>query len=844
VRARRRELWKSEIPAILSGAGSPAYTKMTESDRFPNDEQRAVIEGSGGARLILAPAGTGKTRVMAARLSRAVKGGLDPGRSLAVTFTNRAAREMRLRVKEQLGGRAGEARIHTFHALCAWILRSEAPILGLPRDYVIYDEQDCIDLLKEVLANSRSALRGTTAAQFFWKLSSRKSGAIGPELSLSRIPPLFQKPGEEAERDAALRYHRVLAERQVLDFSDLVHRVRSLFELDAGVREAWERRFDWIQVDEVQDTHFSEYEVLRTLAARGGNLALFGDIDQTIYGWRGSEPAQLLARFERDFGPLRRHFLTINHRATVALLEAADRFADTFSDRKTQLVPHPALPRGEPVEVRVLATPKDEASFVAARIRRLLDAGQDRQIGVLARNHRRLEVLSAGLTAAGVEHVTVEQFEFFRRQEIKDALARVRLVLNPFDSGAARRVMVRPKCGIGAATLSALYEHGPPAGLRLTDLLRAESHLAGEPFRNLLDALEGGSVVVFDVETTGLSLEDEVIEIAAVRIDAGRGTREFHRYLRPSRKVGDSESIHGWSDAFLAEHGAEPLPALSEFVEFAEGAHLVGHNVRFDLEMVRAGCERAGVRFPAMPFDDTLDLARRLVPADRFDLSTLQQRLGLAARPTHRAGDDVAATVELLAHLRPLLQAGAAVRTELLARHGRPFEPLARAIADWRAASTGTRPAALLELLLGPAGLRDHYRSSPARLRHLDELVEYFRRHDDPGLSPLTALSALSQQAALARNVDHLDGGDPRIPVVTVHQSKGLEFDTVILCGLAEGEFPSFLAERDGRVEEERRLFYVALTRARRRLILTGHETGESGRWAGASRFLAELKMT
>ncbi|MFH0945361.1 MAG: 3'-5' exonuclease [Planctomycetota bacterium] len=812
------------------------------SGRFPNDEQRAVIEGQKGARLILAPAGTGKTRVMAARLAFAVRGGLDPGRTLSVTFTNRAAREMAARVAETLKDRARQARIETFHGLCAWILRSEAPTLGFPRDYVIYDELDCIDLLKQILARAKGAIRSEPPARFFWRLSERKSNAVGKELSLARILPLFQGPGESQERLVAERYHLVLAERHALDFSDLVHRVRALFEHDPPSRKKWADRFQWIQVDEVQDTHFSEYEVIRCLAERHGNLALFGDVDQTIYEWRGSNPGDVLRRFDREFGPVRRHFLTINHRATKRLLAASDRFAETFEERRTHPVPHPTLPEGDPVVTRVFEDPQAEARWIAGRIPALIAADPQGRIGILARTHRRLEVISSELARREIEHVTVEQFEFFRRQEIKDALARLRILLNPADSGAARRILTRPASGVGRETLATLYEQGPSAGLRLTDLLELETHQTGDPFRRLQDALSAGEVVVFDVETTGLSRQvDEVIEIAASRIRAGKEDESFHRFLRPTRPVGDSERIHGWSDAFLAKRGEDPRQVLSDFSLFVRDGHIVGHNVRFDLEMLRQQCRRVALDWQPCSYDDTLDLARRLVQAERYDLLTLTRTLGLSSRPSHRADDDVGATVELLLCLEPLLREGAGQREALLKKCAAPFEPVARMIGRWRDACSKIRPPDLLNLMLEESGLRRFYEASPARLDHLRRLVEFFRQRDEPSHDPLSAMEGLAQQAALARNVDHLVEGDARIPVVTVHQSKGLEFDTVILAGLCEGEFPSFLAERENRLEEERRLFYVGLTRAKRRLILTGHEVDDRGRHQGASRFLRDV---
>ncbi len=781
---------------------------------------------------------------MAARLARAIRGGIDPDRTLCVTFTNRAAQEMRRRVEDELGDVARRVHVRTFHGLCAWMLRHDSRDLGIPQDSVIYDDEDCIELIGRIQKGIDGPVRSRRASELFFEIAGRKSNADGDELALDRIPPLYRRPTESDLRVVSDRYHGFLVEWHALDFADLVYRVRGLLRfLDARARY-WEGRFDWIQVDEVQDTHWSEYEVLKRLAARTGNIALFGDVDQTIYEWRGSRPLEILDGFRRDFTSVRQHFLSLNYRATKELLRVADTFADTFADRKTDLVPHPSLPEGLPPLVRVLKTDDDEAQWIAAAVADALRQSPDERVGVLARGHARLETISRALAAAGVDHVTVEQFEFFRRQEVKDVLARARLILNSFDSGAARRLLLRPPSGVGGRSLDALAREGFPVGLRLADLFRVATHDRGEPFAALVDAIDDDAVVVFDVETTGLDPgQDEVIEIAATCVSRTGGGESFHAWVRPTRRVGESERIHGFSDAFLDEHGEDARDVFARFAAFVGDAHLVGHNVRFDLDLLRYHSRRIGVEIAERPFDDTLEIARRWVAAERFDLASLAARLELDARPTHRAEDDVRTTIELLRRLEPALRDGASARAGVIARHGAPFRALAEKIEQWRSAADATRPAALLERVVVESGLKALYASSRRRSGHVDDLVRFFHAQDRAELPARVALDDLVRTAALSRNVDHLDADDRRVPVVTVHQAKGLEFDTVFLAGLSDGEFPAHLAEREGRLEEERRLFYVALTRARKRLVLTAHEQGPFG-FRRPSRFLSELGPT
>jgi DNA helicase-2/ATP-dependent DNA helicase PcrA len=812
---------------------------MNQSECFPNAEQRAVIECSHGAILVLAPAGTGKTRVMGARLAHAINKGFHPRRTLCVTFTNRAAGEIRDRVRGELGTLADEVSVFTFHGLCAWILRCDASAIGLPRDFVVYDEQDCEELLVKL---ARGASNGR---ELFYRISQLKANLPPSELGLSGIPKLFRGQDEEWLRDIVTEYHRTLVDRNALDFSDLIHRARSAFHCLPQVREKWAQRFDWIQVDEIQDTHYSEYDVLTFLAKRQKNLACFGDLDQTIYEWRGSDPDNILRRFRTDFQPVREFNLSLNHRATQTLLKAADTFAASFQNRRTRIRPRPDLPQGEPVVRQTSKTPTDEAEWVASRLKSILGSTAPaslHQVGVLTRTHRRAEIISSVLTRAGVPHVTVEEFEFFRRQEIKDALARLRLLLNPFDSGALHRVLLRPASGIGDVTLEHLQREGLPAGLRLTDLVRLRTHLQREPFAPLLAALRRSGVVVVDVETTGLSaVQDEVIEVAALRIEAGKLTNPFHRYVRASKPVGDSERTHGISDSFLRKHGHAPAEVFAELSRLLEGAHLVGHNIRFDLAMLEHHAKRVGVdlRFP--DWDDTLDIARRLLEAVRYDLATLADQLNLPSKPKHKAGDDVVTTANLLLRLVPQLAATSQARASLVERYGKPFGVIAQFFEKWHELAKSMRPPNLLDRIMTESGLRQFYSNEPKRNRHLDELLKIFQSRDQVNTSAHSALEQLTQAVALARNVDHLDENDRRVPVLTVHQTKGLEFDAVFVVGVSEGEFPAYLACRDGREEEERRLFYVAITRARRRLFLSSYQLNDRNKPAGPSRFLRHL---
>lgn len=784
------------------------------------DSQAQIIDHLYGGLLVLAPVGTGKTYALTERAARALEAGFAPERVLCLTFTNRAAQEVANRLAARFGEKSHRVTVKTFHGLCARILRIEAKSAGLAADFTVCDDADSVAMLREL-----GSLDHKTAQDLYWEFSRQKAAVVARDL---QWPPDLTGLFESfvGVRTIVEGYQRELALQHTLDFGDLVLFVGSLFARRPEVRQRWAERYEFVQVDELQDTHRSEYRIVWVLAKRSGNLALFGDVDQTIYEWRGSDPDAIIERFREDFAPVTELSLTLNRRAARRLVNLASSFAESFDNRRTTNLPADDSPEGELVPVHRAADGGAEAEWIGRQIQALAAEQQDfayRSVGVLTGTNRHGAAISRVLESLGVPHVTVEQFDFFRRQEVKDALAFLRLILNPSNTSAMIRVVERSVSGVGSGTMNRIQKAGEPVGLRRIDLLRSETFATGDPFGRLIDEYQHGSLTVVDVETTGLSaLHDEIVEIAAVRLERGVVTdQKLEMFVRTATPVGESLAIHGLTDEILAEQGQPPAEALQRFFEFCQSDLLVGHNVGFDLRMLAAQARRLDLEVPDFEFIDTLDCARRFLECDDFSLVGLAERLGLPHRPAHRAMEDAVATCDLLAVLAPRLARYAEERRQLVTRESPPFALLAQDLEDWRILARDLRPGQLLRRVLEESGLTRHYATEPRRLEHLDELLAIFDARDDPGLDPLTALNEIVNYTALARNVDHLRDNDNRVPIITIHQSKGLEFETVFVAGLFEGELPRYWSVQEGRIEEERRLFYVALTRARRRLYLS-----------------------
>ena len=821
-----------------------------------NPQQQRIINKIDGALLVLAPVGTGKTSVLTQRVARAIERGVDASRILCLTFTNRAAKEMSERLTKIVPQHSRQIEIRTFHSLCAQLLRIEAQSIGLPADFVVYDDADCFEIVKKLSKLEKDK----EVKSLMTEIANSKARANEDLLTLGLDLDAVFSNLVVGDRVIANKYQKELNQRHAIDFADLVFYTRAILTLDSAALCRWQDRFDFIQVDEVQDTHLTEYEVVRHLAIRHGQLALIGDLDQTIYEWRGSEPAVVLQQFMRDFAP-EECSLTLNYRATKTLLHAASTFADSFEQRHTSIIPAMACLRGDDIYVHTACSDHLEATWIASQIRQLARTSDYRydRTAVLTRTNKCAESVASVLVRSQIPCITVEQYDFFKRKEIKDAIAYLKFIANPFDTGAFQRLSCVPARGISVERLRTIYADSrslvdrtptdslptdvdtKQSGLRLVDFASTHLFLNNDPFELLSERYKNGTVVVFDVETTGVSISDDVVEIAAIKLVGGQPVEEFREYISDAASVGDSQHIHGYSDELLHREGKLARDVFSSFFQFASGALLVGHNVGFDITKVTAHSQKVGLSVPSWRWADTWNLAQRFIKADSYSLGNLVSLLRLPSTPNHQAMDDVRATVDLLTVLMPLLIGSAAARRKVVGRHRKIFEALSEKIIKWKNLSQSLRPAELLNRILSDSGLVNFYSKEADRLRNLERLMLLFQEWDDVELQPDTALRYVLERTALAKNLDQISKQDNQVVVTTAHQSKGLEFDNVFIAGTNDGEFPGYRSIEDDKLEEEKRTFYVAITRAKERLFVS---CSTQSAWYGnkaPSRFLQSL---
>ena len=424
-----------------------------------NPEQREAVLHRAGPLLILAGAGSGKTRVITYRIAYLIGDGhAEPDQVLAVTFTNKAAQEMRERVEALLGTECGGVWLSTFHALCARLLRREGPKIGLSRDFVIYDSSDQISVVKQAQRELDIDDKLVPPRMALSRISQAKNRMEGPEslrgqwnLRDEQIAKIFD------------RYLRALADSNALDFDDLLLKTVELFETSEQTREFYARKFRYVLVDEYQDTNRPQYMLIRRLAEAHRNLAVVGDPDQSIYKWRGADLRNILD-FEHDFPEARIVKLEQNYRSTQVILDAATAVIGQNRNRKDK-----RLWTDRKGGSRILYfrgnDELEEADFITRSIRQARAEDVDAMLAVLYRTNAQSRAIEDSLMREGIPYKIIGGVRFYERKEIKDALAYLKLIINPHDDVSLRRVINVPARGIGKGVMDSLQAIDPDAVL-------------------------------------------------------------------------------------------------------------------------------------------------------------------------------------------------------------------------------------------------------------------------------------------------------------------------------------------------------------------------------------------
>ena len=533
--------------ALEARGGAPTEPGADRIERLLaglNPPQREAVEHTEGALLVLAGAGSGKTRVLTHRIAYLLaKGAARPGEILAITFTNKAAAEMRERVGELVGRSVRAMWVTTFHSSCARMLRADAERLGYSKGFTIYDQSDSLRMLKRCLRELGVDPKRYPARAIHSKISGAKNQLIDSDTYSETQGSVF----EEIVAEAFPLYEKRMLEANAMDFDDLLVRTVNALELFEDVRERWRRTFRHVLVDEYQDTNHAQYRLLQLLASEHGNLMVVGDEDQAIYGFRGADIRNVL-NFEDDFADASVIKLEQNYRSTQTILSAANAVVERNRERRPKKL-WTDVEGGDKVELAELGDDHEEARWVAAEIQRL---GEEHgvthaDIAVFYRTNAMSRVLEDTLVRFELPYQVIGGTKFYDRAEVKDAVAYLNLLINPADQVSFSRIVNSPRRGIGDTSQGRLASYANTAGLTIWEVMEKVEDVPG------LSAAAIKSVGRFY----------EAMDLLRGRVDAAQPVTEILQAVL---------SETGYLEALEAERTVEAEGRIENLEAFGEAA--------------------------------------------------------------------------------------------------------------------------------------------------------------------------------------------------------------------------------------------------------------------------------
>jgi DNA helicase-2/ATP-dependent DNA helicase PcrA len=539
------------------GLFSPALPALDLSSL--NEEQREAVEYPGGPMLIFAGAGSGKTRVITTRIARLIGQGTHPARILAVTFTNKAAKEMRERVETMVGDNARQIWMGTFHSICSKLLRIDGSAIGIDRNFVIYDDADQMSLMREIFKAKNIDDKSIQPRNILNEISSAKEKLQSPDKYAERATGFIEKIAADVYRS----YNALLKKANALDFDDLLLYTVRLLEQRADVLEKYQDRFLHVLVDEYQDVNYAQYQIVNLISAKHRNVVVVGDDDQSIYAWRGAD-VSLILRFNQDHPDAKVIKLQQNYRSTKSILSVAYEVIRRNRSRADKQL-WTDNPQGTPISLVQAGTEQDEAMMVADAILADTRTGRRhyREFAVLYRTNAQSRVLEEAFLTLRIPHILVGGQRFYERKEVKDMLSYLRLATNPNDNVSIRRIINVPTRGIGATTISQLESWATERNLPLIASLSAQEvqasfqKKAASSIRALLATLE---------EAREIAEKGPVTPVLKHLLNAS-GYLDALRAENTQESMGRLENLQELLNVTAEYDATSEAPALTDFLE-------------------------------------------------------------------------------------------------------------------------------------------------------------------------------------------------------------------------------------------------------------------------------------
>ena len=788
-------------------------------------EQQRIITLTHGDHIVLAPPGTGKTEILSQRIIYALKKGIEPEEMLCLTFTNRAAKNMKERVERHY--KDDNLFIGNIHSFCEEFLKKKQIIAA---NTAILDEEDTNNLIEE-LNVLRDRVKDWQLKRLFvfLKMHDLKfPKELKPDVGFAKGLSKDIKKSIVAKHK---EYEKIKADSNYLDFDDLLILTYKYFidnpDYNPGYR--------WIQIDEVQDLNLFQWRIIEKIASDDSHRVYFGDYDQGIFSFMGAS-LETLKEHTKDFTT---HTLTVNFRSPQYLLDLYNEYKKHNLDLQSDYLPKSF--KNELNEngllMKELNTDQEEVRWIANNP---LKKEFTTNTAILVRRNKQADTFASELDGHGVKYLKISGFDLFSRKEIKDLLAFFNILINKHNRNAWTRVIHTYVRGVktlkeARSIVNDFFE----AGNNPLDLAVYESGSLVEEF---YETFQNKRVVVFDTETTGTDTDnDDIIQIAAVEIVNGKIGETFETYIKTDKDLEKTVSIHHITPEFLEKKGVCKKEALKAFREFIKDSALIAHNAEFDIAIINSNLSRENL--PAIDNDyfDSIEITKRLFPKlPSYKLEYLLERFEIEGVNSHNALDDVKATANLLLFLNDYIQENDILieQADFKKQNGKiingfveNFKPVYEVVSGKFTENMGLND--VLDLVMSYMQTQLNYKMEEKIFEEIEKLTTHIKYHCDSDIPLYESLRKYIPEYSKYKEVDLVTGKED-IVISTIHKAKGLEWDNVIVPHCGDGEYPFIYSKSEKERQEDARLLYVALSRAKKRILVT-----YSG---NLSRFLENVK--
>ncbi len=850
------------------------------------EEQRKIVDLNNGQHLVLAPPGTGKTELLVQRLSNAVKSGVDQREMICLTFTNRAAKNMLDRVEQEVGEH--NIFIGNIHSYANTFLRKNKII---PQSTSLLDEEDVELLFKELITelgeescyvtdkfNRKDRKIKTVELLNYNTFLKQKSLDFSLDILQNTEIPFRKwenerlKKRDETSIPNAIKicekFERIKKESHFIDFDDLL--TLTYYHLTQNIDEK-QPIFQWLQIDEVQDLNPLQWAIINRISTKeNSHRVFFGDYEQAIFSFMGAK-LEILDKVGQESEV---HHLQNNFRSPQYLLNLYNVYAkawltpkwehEPISSNKTKRTPNaleykvPEMPHRYSNEdkwgtvrdgIQWTSSDEDEISWI---VEKKLPKEPTDNTAILVRSNVTADRFANQFDRNNTNYFKISGFDLFRRTVIKDLMAFFSIIVNDSDRNAWIRIFYLYG-RIGNFKDSRLFVNS-----LLNNGLKPLDFIASQNFKesfldDFLFTLKNRRIVVFDTETTGLDTNnDDIIQIAAIEIVNGEYGRVFEVFINTDKDLTESEKIHKISKDHLNKFAIGKKEALKQFIDFIGTDILIAHNLDYDYKILNSNLEREGLDTLSndIKLYDSIEITKRLYPSfPSYKLEFLLEKLNIEGQNSHNALDDVKATVNLILSFRqPILDsknerlAFINTHTMILNNFKERFSPIYNAISG---EFSNTMPLhEIVSMVL--SYMTDHlkYKVEKDVYAEVDKLLKHMKYQATQVKGIFEVLMSIHKYIPEYTKYKESDlvTGNEKIIIATIHKAKGLEFENVIIPGCTDDNFPSYFSKKSGEqsIIEDARLLYVAMTRTKKRLLITSHT--KKGSWdQKPSRFLAPI---